>query len=357
MRPDGRRSIRVDGAASEATSFVGRRRELEALGSALDAARGGSGRVVLCEGEPGAGKTRLAQELAGMALAEGVAVAWGRCVEAEGAPPFWPWRQVLRSLRVDPDTVLRSDDESPGDRFRLFDEVTGAVVAAAGDGGVVVILDDVHWADEPSLLLLRHVADQVDATPLLLLVSFRSDEPVSALPRILPDLLRTPATERLSLRGFGLLEVREQLAAAGVEEGAIDPRYVFDLTGGNPLFVREIAHALADGTWHPKHPPRTVLDVVTARLERVSPDCRRFVQAAAIVGRDFSLAVTATAFGRPVDDCLSLVDEAIGYGFIDRVGATGDHRFVHALTRDAVEASLTTTERVRLHRAVAEAIE
>jgi DNA-binding CsgD family transcriptional regulator len=313
--------------------------------------------LVLCDGEPGAGKTRIAQELAGMALAEGVAVAWGRCVEAEGAPAFWPWRQVLRSLRVDPDTVLRDDDESPGDRFRLFDDVTGAVVACAGDAGLLVILDDVHWADEPSLLLLRHVADQVDATRLLLLVTFRSVEPLSALPRVLPDLLRTPAMQRLGLRGFGLLEVREQLAAAGVEEGAIDARYVLDLTGGNPLFVREIAHALADGTWDPERPPRTVLDVVTARLERVSPDCRRFVQAAAIVGRDFSLAVTAAALGRTVADCLSLVDEAVGHGIIDRVGATGDHRFVHALTRDAVEASLTTTDRARLHRAVAEAIE
>ena len=357
MRPDGRRSFRVDGAASEAPSFVGRRRELEALGTALDAARGGSGRLVLCEGEPGAGKTRLAQELAGIALAEGVAVAWGRCVEADGAPAFWPWRQVLRSLRVDPDAVLRGDDESPEDRFRLFDEVTGAVMASAGGAGLLVILDDVHWADEPSLLLLRHVAAQIDATRLLLLVTFRSVEPVSALPRVLPDLLRTPAMERLGLRGFGLLDVREQLAAAGVEEGAIDPGYVFDLTGGNPLFVREIARALADGTWHPERPPRTVLDVVIARLERVSSDCRRFVQTAAIVGRDFSLAVTAAAFGRTVNDCLSLVDEAIGYGLIDQVGATGDHRFVHGLTRDAVEASLTTTERARLHRAVAEAIE
>ncbi|MDQ3896885.1 MAG: AAA family ATPase, partial [Actinomycetota bacterium] len=343
--------------APEARSLVGRRRELEALHTALQAARGGSGRLVLCEGEPGAGKTRIAQELAGIALAEGVAVTWGRCVEAEGAPAFWPWRQVLRSLRVDPDPALRGDGELPEDRFRLFDDVAGAVASSAGGAGLLVILDDVHWADEPSLLLLRHVADRVDTTRLLLLANFRGVEPASALPRLLPDLLRTPAVERLGLRGFGLVEVREQLAAAGVEDGAIDARYVLDLTGGNPLFVREIARALADGTWHPERPPRTVLDVVTARLERVSPECRRFVQAAAIVGRDFSLAVTAAALGRTVTDCLSLVDEAIGYGLIDRIGSSGDHRFIHALTREAVEASLTTTERARLHRAVAEAIE
>ena len=336
---------------------MGRRSELEALHTALEAARGGSGRLVLCEGEPGAGKTRIAQELAGIALAEGVAVAWGRCVEAEGAPAFWPWRQVLRSLHVDPDAVLRGENTSPEDRFRLFDDVTEAVVAVAGDAGLLVILDDVHWADEPSLLLLRHAAEQVDTTRLLLLANFRSVEPASALPRVLPDLLRTPAGEQLSLRGFGLLEVRQQLSAAGVDEAAIDAGYVLDLTGGNPFFVREIARALADGTWHPERPPRTVLDVVSTRLERVSSDCRRFVQAAAIVGRDFSLAVTAAALGRRATDCLPLVDEAIGYGLIDRVGTGGDHRFIHALTREAVEASVTTTERARLHRAVAEAIE
>src|SRR5262249_32041933 len=95
MRPEGRQFFRVGRAASEASSLVGRRRELEALPTSLTAARGGSGRLVLCEGEPGAGKTRIAQELAGIALAEGVAVAWGRCLEAEGAPAFWPWRQLL----------------------------------------------------------------------------------------------------------------------------------------------------------------------------------------------------------------------------------------------------------------------
>jgi DNA-binding CsgD family transcriptional regulator len=356
MRTGGRASP-VDSAVTEAGSLVGRRRELKTLQTALKSASGGSGRLVLCDGEPGAGKTRIAQELAGVALAEGVAVAWGRCVEAEGAPAFWPWRQVLRSLGVDPEGVLRGDVESPGDRFRLFDDISGTVVGSASGAGVLVILDDVHWADEPSLLLLRHVADQVDASRLLLVATFRDAEPGSALPRVLPDLMRTPAVERLSLRGFGLLEVSEQLAGIGLGEGAIDARYVLDLTGGNPLFVREIARAVADGTWHPEHPPRTVLDVVSARLERVSADCRQFIQAAAIVGRDFSLAVAAPAVRRTVAECLSLVDEAIAHRLIDRVGVTGDHRFVHALTRDAVEASLTTTQRAGLHRTVAEAIE
>jgi predicted ATPase len=220
--------------------IVGRRRELEELRGWLDAARHGTGRLVLCAGEPGIGKTRLAQELAGIALAGGTAVAWGRCGEAEGAPAFWPWRQVLRSLGVEPDSVFGGDIESPEDRFRVFDDVTEALQSAAAKSGLVVILDDVHWGDEPSLLVLRHLAEQILNARLLAFAAFRDAEPASVLPRVLPDLLRSPEIERLDLRGFGLAEVREQLSttAAGSAE---DAGAILDVTGGNPLFVREVA--------------------------------------------------------------------------------------------------------------------
>jgi predicted ATPase len=133
-----------------ADRMVGRQRELGALLAWVGAARDGAGRLVLCAGGPGIGKTRLAQEIAGVALADGMAVAWGRCFEAEGAPAFWPWRQVLRSLGVDPDAVLTGHVESPEDRFRALDNVTEAVRDVAGQGGLVVIFDDIHFGDEPS---------------------------------------------------------------------------------------------------------------------------------------------------------------------------------------------------------------
>jgi DNA-binding CsgD family transcriptional regulator len=340
-----------------ANGMVGRQREL-ALGRAwLDAARRGAGRLVLCAGEPGIGKTRLAQELAGLALAGGTTVVWGRCIEADGAPPLWPWRQALRSLGVDPGTARPDDLHSPEDRFRVFEDVTSTVRQAAADRGLVVILDDIHWADEASLLVLRHLALETADTHLLVFATFRDVEPTSALPRLLPDLLRSPAAERLDLRGFGLAEVREEIESLAPGQPSADAQTVLDLTGGNPLFVREVARAMADGTWRPDRPPRTVLDVVGARLDRVSPGCRRLAKAASVVGRDFSLRVVAAALGEPVERCLPEVDEAVAYGLVDRIGPAGDYRFVHALTREAVEASLTSAERADLHRAVAEAIE
>jgi DNA-binding CsgD family transcriptional regulator len=335
--------------------MVGRRRELAMVRAWLDAARHGGGRLVLCEGEPGIGKTRLAQEIAGVALAGGTAVAWGRCIEAAGAPAFWPWRQVLDALGIEPDPVLAADAESPQERFRVLDGVTAAVCDAC-PGGLVVILDDLHRADEPSLLVLRHLADRLVDTRLLVFAAFRSGEPVGVLPRLLPELVRSPAVERLVLHGFDVEEVREQLSRAGAHDPDAHARAVFDTTGGNPLFVQEVARAIADGTWRADRPPRTVLDVVSARLDRISDPCRHLVQAAAVVGRDFSLALVAATLVQPVARCVPLVDEATAHGLIDRVGPGGDYRFVHALTRDAVEASLATAERDVLHRAVAEAL-
>ncbi|NEA37318.1 AAA family ATPase [Streptomyces sp. SID13031] len=322
--------------------IVGRGRELEALRGWLVEAQAGRGRVVVCAGEAGIGKTRLAQEFAGNALAAGVAVVWGRCVEGEGAPAYWPWRQVLRGLKADADEVLGA-----GDRFRLFEAVTEVIAGAAGANGLLILLDDIHRCDESSLLVLRHLADQVAGLPVLVVATCRPAEPGSS--RRLAELHRS--TDRLELHSLDLDAVREQLPTATAEQ----VQHVFGVTGGNPLFVTEVARAIADGSWQPDRPPRTVLDIVTSRLERVSGNCRRMVQAAAIVGRDFQLTTVAAALGTALDECLPLVDEAVAHGFVDQSG--GSLRFVHALTRDAVAASLGTAERATLHRRIAEVLE
>ncbi|TCO48511.1 putative ATPase [Kribbella antiqua] len=319
-------------------AMVGRRGEVLALRGWLDEARAGRGRLVLCTGEAGIGKTRLAQEVAGLALAQGAAVAWGRCAETEGAPAYWPWRQVLRTLDLDADQVLSGDD-----RFKLFEEVTDAVRRAAGDRGLVVIIDDIHRGDEPSVLVLRHLAQQLPDLPVLLLATARDSAELGEL----------SIAERLDLHTLDLAEVAEQLSPATTDTGLATT--VYEITGGNPLFVRELARAIADGSWRPDRPPRSVLEIVAARLNQVTDDCRRLVQAAAIVGRDFRLPVVAATLQQSPDECLPLLDEAITRGFVERVD-TG-FRFVHALARDAVETSLSTTDRIALHRAVAAALE
>ncbi|MGK5172362.1 ATP-binding protein [Geodermatophilus sp. CPCC 205761] len=335
---------------------MGRRRELDSLRSWLAAARDGHGRLVLCVGEPGVGKTRLAQELTRLAVGSGIAAAWGRCVEDDGAPAYWPWRQVLASLGLDADAVLAGDAQSPEDRFRLFDAVTASLRAAAEVRGLVVVLDDVHWSDRPSLLLLRHLADRVGDARLLVYATMRDLGPSGPLARVLPDLLRSPASVWVPLRGYDLAGVREVLSRTGTPGPPPDPAAVLDLTDGNPLFVREVARAVADGSWRPDRPPRTVLDLVAARLAAVSAGCRRLVQAAAVIGRDFPLPLVAVVLETVPASLSRSVDEAVAHGFVERAEA-GPYRFVHALIRDAVEASLTTAERARLHRAAAEAIE
>ncbi|HVV20299.1 MAG TPA: AAA family ATPase, partial [Pseudonocardiaceae bacterium] len=267
------------------SGIVGRRSELAGFDDRLAAARGGRGRLVRCVGEPGIGKTRLAQAVADRARASGGTVVWGRCPEAEGTPPLWPLRQVLRSLGVDAEALRAGPARSPEDRFRLVADITDRLRDAAGaDPGLLVVFDDVHRADTPTLLVLRQLADQLGTTPLLLVVTSRDDR-VPAL----------PAAERLQVRGFDVGEVREQLAAMGIDESRADE--VHRVTAGNPLFVREVARAMAEGTWSPERPPRSVLDVVAGRLAVLSPACRGLLAAAAVAGLDFPLGLVAAARG------------------------------------------------------------
>ena len=330
--------------------LVGRGRELALLTSWLDRARAGVGRLVLCAGEPGIGKTRLAQELADRARADGVPVAWGACTEAEDAPALWPWRQVLGALGVDLAAVMAGAAGTVEDRFRVVDAVGSALRDAARPDGLLVVLDDVHRADPASAAVLRHVAVAAPSTGVLVLAPHRDREPGATDP--LPELAGAPGAERLDLRPFGLSEVTDQLA--GVAPGT-DAADVLRVTGGNPLFVREVARAIADGTWRPDRPPRSVLDAVGTRVARLRPGARDLLRSAAVLGRDVSVPVLAGASGRPAAECGALLDELDGHGLVDPVGP--GYRFSHVLVRDAVEAAMPTPERLDRHRAAAEALE
>ncbi|CAN5228316.1 AAA family ATPase [soil metagenome] len=364
------------------TVFVGRERELAVLGDCLEAALTGKPRLVVCRGEPGIGKTRLAEELAVRATARRVPAVWGRAVESDGAPPYWPWRQLLRAtaemvdvpaladeyrLTVDvgrlapdvfPTAEQTADTGSSEDRFKQFDAVGRLLRHVAARTPLLIILDDVHWADQPSLRLLQHVARTLTDEKLLFVVNCRDTERTNSA--IVTDLLREPVTREMNLAGLPAPAVGKQLASAlGNDVSADEAKEVHALTGGNPFFVAEMARVRGDPRAGAGSSSVTtgVRDAIDARLHRLSPDCVRLLQAASIVGREFSVGVVAAMVDIPLVGCLSSFDEAVAAGLVEGGPTPAENQFVHALVRDAIEAGLPTSERVRLHRSAAEAIE
>ena len=257
-------------AETPRTMFVGRERELAELLGGLDDACACRGRLVLLAGEPGIGKSRLAEELIAHARARGVRTLVGRCWEAGGAPAYWPWVQSLRPYLRDTDTEsLRSQlregaadlarlfpelrdlladlppaapVESEGARFRLFDAMTAFLKRVAAERPLVLVLDDLHAADEPSLLLLRFVARELGESRLLIVGAYRGVDPTPAEPltTTLTELAREPVSRTLALAGLGEADVARfiELAAPGAPAAGLGAA-VHAETEGNPLFVGE----------------------------------------------------------------------------------------------------------------------
>ncbi|WP_156067736.1 helix-turn-helix transcriptional regulator [Pseudonocardia halophobica] len=336
---------------------MGRDRELAALTGMLAAALTGDPRLVLCGGEPGIGRTRLATELAARAAADRVPVAWGAGAGPDVAPPFLPWRQVLRGL-PGPAPPAGGSDLAPltdgvaaveeEDRFRLFDTVVRVLHAAAEPAGLLVVLDDVHRADPASLRLLHHVAAQLRGGRLLL-VATHDD---TAGPASLPS---GPAVDRLALRRLPPQAVAVQLAdVVGAAVPVDQAERVHELSAGNPFLAAELGRDLAEG--RPIGVPVGVREAVGRWLGRLSPRCRHELRIAAVLGPCVDLVVLAAVVGRPLLECLDPIDEAADAGLLEPGDAPGRYRFVHPLVRDAVEAGLPGGERVRLHRAAVDAI-
>ena len=311
---------------------------------------------MLVSGEPGIGKTRLAQEFAGIALAAGVGVAWGRCAGGVGQPPLWPWREVLRSLDLPDDALSAGEADEPAERFRDADGIVRTLGARGEEsGGLLVVVDDAHCADAATLLALRHLASRAPEMRVLLVVTFRTPDPDDAASLALAAVASLAGVERVELRGLSIEEVGEQLERAGVADRAA---VVHDVTGGNPLFVGELARAMAAGAWDPgRPPPRTVLEVVRARVMLLSEPCRELLGWAAVAGREFDVTLLARASAVPVERCIEVFDEAREHGIVERRDLPAELRFVHVLLRDVLTASLDDWTRVEHHAALARAIE
>jgi tetratricopeptide (TPR) repeat protein len=371
---------------------------LAALTLAFEESLRGRGRLFLVSGEPGIGKSRLADELTALARGRGGRVLWGRCWEAGGSPAYWPWVQSIRSYirDVDPD-VLRDElgagasdiarmlpevrdlfrelPEPPSvdpdtARFRLFDAVTALLKRAGQRQPLVVILDDLHAADTPSLLLLRFLGSELDDTRILVMGAYRDTElsPEHSPMRDVVELTRLPGARRLSLSGITepdvaqLIELTTGQAASPEVVAAVHAR-----TEGNPLFVGEVARFLAaedrlgsstSAARAEVAVPAGVREVIGRRLARLSQGCTRILTLASMLGREFDLIEVERVTGLSTDRLLDDLEEAASARLISDVpGVLGRLRFSHALVRDALYEGIPGARRIRLHADVGALLE
>lgn len=322
--------------------LIGRDGELAAVARVLDDVRQRAGRLVLVTGPSGIGKTRLAEAAVEQAQQRGLRVARGYAVADAGAPPLWPWQRVLRGRL--PDLAATPDSDAVA-RFRQFVALTDLLAGAADPDGLLLVLEDLHWADAASISLLRHVANELATLPIAIVATYRSAAP-AAWQRVVPDLVRTGA-EVIDLAGLAPEDL-----AAWQPALADDPRRaeaVWTATGGNPLLVRLIAADLTAPLAELMAERPELRRLIAARVLALPPDARDVVEAASVLGERIVAPVLAAMTGRAgVDAELELARQA---------GVLGPRAFEHALVRDAVYSELGDARRRELHRAAAEAIE
>jgi DNA-binding winged helix-turn-helix (wHTH) protein/tetratricopeptide (TPR) repeat protein len=386
-----------DGAGAErpAEAFVGREQAMAELRAGLDDAFAGRGRIVFLVGEPGIGKTRTAEELGTVARQRGARVHGGRCYEDDGSPAFWPWVQILRGCIRDADPRQLASELGPAAadivelvpevrqsvpnlpapptlppeqaRFRLFDAVATFLRVVARSRPLVLVLDDLHWADKPSLLLLQFLAREIRDAHLLLVGTYRDVElrRHHPLAQVLGDLAREPLCRRILLRGLGETDVERYIAAivGSAPPGAMVAE-VHRMTEGNPFFVGEIVRLLltegrlAQVTSLSGTLPQGVREAIGRRLNALSEECNRVLTLAAVIGREFDLNVLERVAELGRERLLELLDEAVGARILaEPTGAAGRYSFSHTLIRETLYEELTMPLRVRWHRRVGETLE
>jgi hypothetical protein len=372
--------------------FFDREREVGDLRASLDAALGGSGRVVLVGGEPGIGKTRLASVITGKAGARGVPVWWGRACEDGSAPAFWPWNMALRRwidqvgheavaqaagswgaelahvfpvLRERmPDLPASEGWQSAGARFRLFDVVSRFLATVAEPAGLVVVLDDAHWADNSSLKLLEFIAADLADTRILVLVTYRDTEVQHGDPfsSTLSRIAREPAARRLVLSGLSPAHCARWITLTGVQGDTTTlGEALHRETNGNPFFVGEVVHLLAgednlEAGFDVQRVPQGVREVVGHRLDRLGDDCRTALAVAALFGDTIEAGTLAHLLGDvPLADHLDCaVRDRI---LVKTDGAPGQYGFAHGLIRRVLVDELQPSTRAAWHARIASLLE
>jgi DNA-binding SARP family transcriptional activator len=364
--------------AHHGPALIGRDAESARLRGLLhEVVAGGVTRFALIEGEPGIGKTRMLEDAAAQARALALQVVWGRCSEAERAPAFWPWLEVLRGLgsavdgaRVELSDLLGDGSASPDPqtrRFALFESVADRLRTAANRAPLVILLEDLHWSDLPSAELLAHLADRLHDVPVAVLVSLRELDlgRDDAVPAAVSAINRRTGTQRLRLKGLSAAAapalVRE-VVAADVSDDVV--RAVHRRAEGNPFGISELSRLLASESALDDaeavdrvEVPAGVRDVVRRRLTALPAPTRELLETFAVIGREADLPVLVHASGMEPDACLEAMEAALTSRVLVPVQELpGRHRFAHALTREAALAEMNSVRAARRHARVADAV-
>ncbi|MFI6763841.1 AAA family ATPase [Micromonospora sp. NPDC050417] len=372
-------------ADSRPDRLVGRQEELALLRHAVDSAVLARGQVVLVEGSPGVGKSRLLGEVTDEAAADGALTFWGRCQDGEGTPSMWPWVQIVEAMIA----ALPEDDRAPwttelGDllqrptrgvevrtrpdaraQFRLYSNVVALFGAAAARQPLVVVVDDLHWADPASLQLFAHLAESLPARSVLV-GSLRGHAPTPSqhVGRMLAAVARQEHHRRIALGPLDPSDVAELVRQeTGQSPSPGVARSIQARTEGNPLFVRELARFLAkedhlsDQAAAQAAVPSTVRDIVRDRTSRLDDEERRLIEIAALMGRDIDVRLLASASDLDASQCLTRLEALEALGLVEATtGSLGDWRFVHDLVRESVARSTSRSDAGQFHLTIAAAL-
>ncbi len=370
------------------TVLIGRTSEVELLAQALRAAKAGAGRFVLIVGETGIGKSRLVAELRTLATAGQFEILQGHCFEQDLSFPYAPWIDALRAflapksptettallgpfasefVKLLPELSLLISElhptpplDPPAEKHRLFESMTRFGASLAATHPMLMVLEDLHWSDEQSLDLLHFFVRRISALPFLFVGTCRAEELSARLTHDLVELNRSRLVEEIRLERLARHQV-EQLAQAILNtERSIEPLLLDDLvrlTNGNPFFVEEILNSLPEGGRLDKLPvPRSIQDLVQRRIEKLSEAARRILSLAAVIGERFDFGLVQAIAAQAEPSLLSILKELLSAQLIVEESAD-QFAFRHALTREAVYASLMLRERRAMHLTIGETLE